>query len=141
MNRSAQAVQIAIAGTIEIHSTTRSRRGKLPLCSMFSPTLTVDFQVRRYISGVITRMISPELHGVKSESKAPFAPQNKPSKPRAAQPSQRFSIHRFLAVPEKEGRAPLILVILISVIKDALPSSSPQELLADKIDPARRACK
>jgi hypothetical protein len=40
-------------------------------------------------------------------------------------------------VPEKEkGRAPLI-----SVIEDALPSSSPQELLADKIDPALKACK
>jgi hypothetical protein len=69
VNRSAQAVQIAIAGTIEIHSTTRSRRGKLPLGSMFSPRLTMDFQLGCYIIGVITRMISPELHGVKSESR------------------------------------------------------------------------
>jgi len=37
---------------------------------MFSPTLTVDFQLRRDIKGVITRMISPELHGVKSDIKA-----------------------------------------------------------------------
>jgi hypothetical protein len=136
VNRSAQAVQIAIAGTIEIHSTTRSRRGELPLCSMFSPTLTVDFQLRRYISGVITRMISPELHSVKSESKPDLLDKLGPANLAVNNRREGFN-SSFLALPEKaKGRAPMI-----SVIKDALPSSSPQELLADKIDPALKACK
>jgi hypothetical protein len=39
VKRSAHVVQIAMAGTIEIHSTTRSRRGgPSPLCSMSLPS-------------------------------------------------------------------------------------------------------
>jgi hypothetical protein len=102
-----------------------------------------------YISGVIARMISPELHGVKSESKpywlhkispANLAVHNHregfnssfPGGPARFVPESQFNpvpkpeLIRPLASAQ-ERRAPVI-----SVFKDALPSSSPQELLAAK---------
>jgi hypothetical protein len=60
VNRSAQAVQIAIAGTIEVHSTTRSRRADLSsLCSIIAA-------IQGSTKNVMTRMITPRLRGVKN---------------------------------------------------------------------------
>jgi len=58
--RFAQVVQTAIAGTIEIHSTTRSRRIELSsLCSIIAA-------IQGSTKHVITLMITPRLRGVKT---------------------------------------------------------------------------